>query len=67
MIPVRLGEIVAGNAYLNGNQITNDNGIISAKKNLILTGNTLDNSQNIGWKNTPIKIMSSILRTVEVE
>ncbi|MEX5793564.1 DUF637 domain-containing protein [Providencia hangzhouensis] len=48
---VRLGEIVSGgNAYLNGNQITNDNGIISAKKNLILTGNTLDNSQNIGWK-----------------
>ncbi|AXH62581.1 MULTISPECIES: DUF637 domain-containing protein [Providencia] len=48
---VRIGEIVSGgNAYLNGNQITNDNGIISAKKNLILTGNTLDNSQNTGWK-----------------
>ncbi|MEZ2759450.1 DUF637 domain-containing protein [Providencia vermicola] len=48
---VRIGEIVSGgNAYINGNQITNDNGIISAKKNLILTGNTLENSQNIGWK-----------------
>ncbi|MDK7757882.1 DUF637 domain-containing protein [Providencia rettgeri] len=48
---VRIGEIVSGgNAYLNGNQITNDNGIISAKNNLILTGNTLENSQNIGWK-----------------
>ncbi|WP_404462500.1 DUF637 domain-containing protein [Providencia rettgeri] len=48
---VRIGEIVSGgNAYINGNQITNDNGIISAKKNLILTGNTLDNRQNIGWK-----------------
>ncbi|HGV3501818.1 TPA: DUF637 domain-containing protein [Providencia stuartii] len=48
---VRIGEIVSGgNAYINGNEITNDNGIISAKKNLILTGNTLENSQNIGWK-----------------
>ncbi|MBN4865727.1 MULTISPECIES: two-partner secretion domain-containing protein [Providencia] len=48
---VRIGEIVSGgNAYINGNEITNDNGIISAKKNLILTGNTLDNRQNIGWK-----------------
>ncbi|WP_273839162.1 DUF637 domain-containing protein [Providencia rettgeri] len=48
---VRIGEIVSGgNAYLNGNQIINDNGIISAKKNLILTGNILDNSQNIDWK-----------------